>query len=140
VKVVVGGSMTFAKEQIEAKKSLESRGYDVLITDDIEEFLGDLSVKTKMGFEDEVELCRKYDVIRTFFNKIAEADAMLVINGKKKGIEGYLGTSVLMEIGLAYYLNKKIYLVNPVDRCQSYAPEVAAMDPIIIGSDFGLVR
>ncbi len=140
MKVVVGGSMTFAREQIEAKEFLENKGYEVLITDDIEEFVDSSDVKTEMSFEDELKLCHKYDVIRTFFNKVAESDALLVVNGKKKGIKGYLGTSVLMEMGLAYHLNKKVYLVNPVDRDQSYALEVAVIDPVIIGSDFGLVK
>ena len=38
MKIVVGGSMTFAKEQLEAKKFLEEKGNIVLVTEDINHY------------------------------------------------------------------------------------------------------
>ena len=134
MKITVGGSMTFAKEQIEIKKKLEKLGHEVLLTDDIEAYASDNQIKH--SFEEELALCLKYDVVRNFFNKIAQSDAYLVCNHTKNRIVGYLGASVLMEIGLAYYLNKKVFLMSEIDRNQKYALELAVINPIIIGNNF----
>jgi hypothetical protein len=130
--------VTFAKEQIEAKKQLEELCHTVLITDDIEHYANDASIK--LSFNEELKLSLEFDIMRSFFNKIAESDGFLVMNYPKKGIPGYLGTSVLMEIGLAYYLRKKIYLLNPVDQSQNYALELAIIQPIIIDGDLTKIK
>ncbi|KKR31746.1 MAG: Maf-like protein, partial [Candidatus Falkowbacteria bacterium GW2011_GWF2_39_8] len=103
MKITIGGSMTFAKEQLEASKFLEERGYEVFLTEDISHFIEQPEIKDDA--EKSLELSIKYDVIREFFDKIAKSDVYLVCNYEKNGIPGYLGASVLMEIGLAYYLN-----------------------------------
>ena len=136
MKITIGGSMTFADKQVEAKQKLEARGYEVLITDDINDYVN--SQKIKKSFADELSLCLKYDVMRTFFKKIESSDALLVCNYDKNGIGGYLGTSVLMEIGLAYYLGKKIYLLFEVDKTQNYALELALINPIILNGELNL--
>ena len=78
--------------------------------------------------------------MKKFFDKIAESDAYFVCNYVKKGIKGYLGISVLMELGVAYYLNKKIYLLYPFDKSQSYGLEVSVFNPIIINNDFSKIK
>lgn len=138
MKITVGGSMTFAKEQIEVKNELEKIGHEVLLTDDIESFAKDKQIKH--SFEEELKLCLEYDVIRSFFNKIAESDAYLVCNHEKNGIKGYLGASVLMEIGLAYFLKKKIFLIFEIDQQQKYALEIAVMNPIILNGDLSKIE
>lgn len=138
MKITIGGSMTFAKKQIEASKYLKNSGHEVLLTDDIEHYLKDKNIK--LNFEEELEISKKYDIIRTFFNKIVESDALLIINHDKKGISGYIGTSVIMEIGLAYFLKKKIYLLKEVDKNQNYALEIALINPIILNGDLSKVK
>lgn len=137
MKIVIGGSMAFAKEQIEAKKILEEKGHIVLITDNIEEYAQNAAIK--QSFEQELKISLDFDIMRSFFNKIDESDAFLVMNYTKKGIPGYLGASVLMELGLAYHLKKKIYLLNDVDKSQSYALEVAIIQPKILNGDISKI-
>jgi NTP pyrophosphatase (non-canonical NTP hydrolase) len=137
MKIVVGGSMTFAKEQLEAKGVLESMGYEVLVTDDIGNHVNNPSIKE--NFKEELEFCLRNDIVRSFFNKIRDTDAYLVVNKEKKGIRGYLGASVLMEMGLAYYLGKKVFLLEEIDVSQSYAMEVAIINPVVLGGDLSKV-
>lgn len=127
MKIVIGGSMSFAKEQLKAKEYLENKGYEVLVTDDIESYAVDTGIKA--SFDEELKISLEYDIMRTFFKKIEESDAFLVMNFDKGGTKGYLGVSVLMELGLAYYLNKKIYLLNEIDKEQPYALEVEIIKP-----------
>ena len=133
MKITIGGSMVFAKQMLEIKKQLEEKGYIVFVTNAIEHYT--TSSEIKENFEKELKISLEHDVIKTFFDKIAESDALLIINYPKNNIKGYLGTSVLMEIGLAYHLNKKIYLLYNVDKSQSYALEIGIIKPEILDGD-----
>ena len=47
------------------------------------------------------------------FNQVVDSDAVLVCNYTKNNIKGYyLGTSVLMELAVAYYHNKNIFFLT----------------------------
>ncbi|MCX6795842.1 MAG: hypothetical protein NT165_03925 [Candidatus Falkowbacteria bacterium] len=137
MKITIGGSMTFAKEQVEIKRQLEQRGHEVLVTDDIEDYINNSAIKN--SFEEELELSLKYDVMRTFFKKIDSSDAFLVCNYSKNGVSGRLGISALMELGLAYHLGKKTYLLFETDKVQDYALEVAIINPIILNGDISII-
>ena len=55
-------------------------------------------------------------------------------------MSGYVGTSSLMEMGLAYYLGKKIYLLNelPSPETARWAHEVLSFQPTILNGDFDI--
>jgi hypothetical protein len=107
------------------------------LTDDIEEYVDKPSIKA--SFEEELRVSLEYDIMRSFFGKVAESDAFLVCNYPKNGISGYLGTSVLMELGLAYHLGKQIYLLHDFDHTQGYALEIAIIDPTMLHGDVSLI-
>lgn len=137
MKITIGWSMVFAKEQYQAKEILEKAGHTMYITDDIENYINKPAIK--QDFEEELRISLEYDIMKTFFNKIANSDALLICNYTKKWITGYLGTSVLMEIGLAYYLNKKVFLLYEVDKEQNYSLEVAIINPTILDWDLSKI-
>lgn len=74
----------------------------------------------------------KEDLIRGYFNKIKENDAVLAINVDKKGIPGYIGPNTFLEIGFGYVLNKRVYILNSFSEELSYVDEINAMQPIIL--------
>jgi nucleoside 2-deoxyribosyltransferase len=55
-----------------------------------------------------------YDAMRAHFAKIREADALLVCNFTKKGIDNYIGANTFLEMGYAYSLELPIYTYNPL--------------------------
>lgn len=132
--------MSFAKDMAKVKNQLERFGHAVFVPIDIELHLSDST------FADNLEMdykhCVKNDTIRKCFDLIAKSDAILVLNLRKKGAEGYIGTSGLMEIGLAHYLNNKIFLFNklPSYRDARWAHEVAIMKPVILKGDFAKIK
>jgi len=77
--------------------------------------------------------------MRTFFKKIESSEAFLVCNYPKNGVPGHLGVSALTEVGLAYHLNKKIYLLFEIDKTQSYALEIVIIKPLIINGDLSKI-
>ena len=88
------------------------------------------------------EHCVKNKVMEKCFDLIADSDAILILNYPKNGISGYVGTSTLMEIGLARYLGKKIFVLNelPDYNQHRWVHEVRIMQPIILNGDFGKVK
>jgi len=135
MKITVCGSLTFAKKMIEAKEKLEKAGYQVNLPPDTK-----IVVKGKLNHNDldvDFEHCVKNNVLRKHFNNIEHSDAILVLNYDKNGIKGYIGTSSLMETGLAYFLNKKIFLLNPLPHHSEHrwVHEVRIINPVILNGD-----
>ena len=81
---------------------------------------------------------RKAEAIRWHMDKINWADAILVINPEKNGIPGYIGGNTLIEMGVAFYLRKKIYLWNPVPE-MSCREEILGMQPTLINQDLSQI-
>jgi len=77
----------------------------------------------------------KHDAILDHFVKIEWADGVLVANYEKNKIDGYVGANTLIEIGLAFYLKKKIYILNPISSELSQRQEIYAMHPTFLEGD-----
>ena len=137
MKIVICGSIEFTKEIKKAEDTLKARGYMVEIPT-----TSNLIIKEKLtvaeyrndSVRESAARKIKDDVIRDYYQKIKKADAILVVNVKKKGINGYIGGNTFLEMGFAHVLNKKIYLYNSVPR-MSYIDEILAMKPIVINGD-----
>lgn len=134
------GSMTFAKQMLETKKSLEKLGHKVDVPADIENHLENPNLIDDL--DSDLKHSRETNVLKKCFDLIAQNEAILVLNHKKNNTEGYIGTSVLMEIGLAYYLGKKIFILNPIPKSADarWAHEVTIMNPKIINGDFSRIK
>lgn len=76
----------------------------------------------------------EYDFIREHFRKIEKSNAILVLNYDAHGIQNYIGGNTFLEIGLAFWLGKKIFLLNPIPD-MDYKTEMFAMQPTVINGD-----
>ena len=135
-RIVICGSMKFASQMIEVMNQLEELGLEAV---------GPLQVKgyangeiTYVNNEDAQHKIDN-DVIRDHWNKINDADAILVLNYDKGEIANYIGGNSLLEIGFAYVLDKPIYLLNDVPEI-GYSSEIVAMKPIVIDGDLSLIK
>jgi hypothetical protein len=82
---------------------------------------------------------QKAEFIQTNFKKIAKSDSILVINNTKNGVNGYIGPNVLMEIGLAFYLKKNIYIWNAIEENAPYKEELLAFNVMYINRDLSIL-
>lgn len=128
MKIVVCGSMKLANEMKEAKATLEAMGHEVVLPPDIDHCIANPDLN------EEVEFCIEHDVIREHFKLIADADAVLTLNYTRKGISGYVGSNTLMDMGIAHYLNKKVFLLYPIPDLDC-ATELRIMQPVILDGD-----
>ena len=78
------------------------------------------------------------DVIRDYFQKIKDSDAILIVNIDKNEIKNYIGGNTFLEIGFAHVLNKKVYLLNAIPKI-SYSDEIKAIQPIILNNDLSKI-
>jgi hypothetical protein len=74
------------------------------------------------------------------FKRIENSDAVLILNNEKKGIVGYLGPNTLMELSVAFYLGKKIFLMNSLEENHPYYEELIAMKSVILDGDLSKVK
>jgi len=147
MKITICGSITFYDKMLSIKTKLENLGHEVDLpptkTKDengniisIKEFM----VKRKTETDNTSWVWdRKEEAIRLHFEKIEWADVVLILNYDKKDVPNYIGANTLIEMGLAFYLNKKIFLLNPIPEVD-YKEEVLAMKPIVIDGDLNKIR
>lgn len=140
MRLVICGSMTFAKDMVKTKEMLEEMGHNVKIPTDTLDIAN--GHHNHDNLESDYHHCVKNDIMRTHFKLIEESDAVIVLNHDKNGIKGYIGTASLMEIGLAHYFHKKIFLLQPLPHYseQRWAHEVRITQPTILNGDFSKIE
>lgn len=136
MKIAICGSMMFYKEMQDAEKELRKLGHEVFLPEGTEQYSSS-NVNELLGISAKRKI--EHDFIRAHYRKIKEADAILVLNYKKGGIENYIGGNSFLEIGFAYILDKKIYLLNQIPDTVLIKAEVEAVQPIIINGDFSKI-
>ncbi|HET9947222.1 MAG TPA: hypothetical protein VFQ63_04130 [Patescibacteria group bacterium] len=129
------GSLTFSKEMTEAKEYLQNNGHNVTLPLDTEAVADDIE-KTE-AFKQAFENALRDNVMSHGFKRIEEADAVLMLNYPKNSIDGYIGTSSLMELAIGYYLKKKLFLLFDIPHWKeaSWAYEVKLFQPTILFGD-----
>ena len=135
MKVMICASMSFAAEMKRSKADLEKLGHEVLVTKDLQYIIDNPDLPDNLDAD--YKHCVENNIFHDFFALIAASDATLVLNYPRNGVEGYMGTSTLMEVAVGYYLHKKIYLLHPVPDYHHarWAHEVAIMQPTVIDND-----
>jgi hypothetical protein len=148
MKITICGSMAFYPEMESLRDEL-SNTHEVLIPELTREapetfgggkkiYFGEYIEKNGGidTFAQEHEIWNlKQDAIVDHFEKIKGGDAILVANYPKNKIEGYIGGNTLIEMGVAFFLNKPIYILHPVSSKLSYKVEILGMKPVILNGD-----
>lgn len=137
MKIVVCGSMTASKEMIEAENRLKELGHEVVLPEFTREYAA-LDTHDAMHTESAKNKV-EYDLIKGYFEKIKNSDAVLVANVERKGIAGYIGGNSFLEMGFAFVLDKPIYLLHAIPNL-GYTDELEAMCPIVLDGDFSKIR
>jgi hypothetical protein len=132
MKIFIAGSMKFAKEMLRAKIELEGNGHEVFAPIDVEKCV------SNPNLSEDIEYCIEKDIIRTHFKIIENCDAILVLNHDKNGIKGYVGGNTLMDMGIAHFLNKKIFILNSIPDI-SCAVEIKIMQPTVLNGDLNKI-
>jgi hypothetical protein len=136
MKIGIIGSMQMTERMLELKDRLEVMGHQVVVSKFAQNYVGKTDEEKEVVKMDDKF---NHDAIREFWDSMQDTDAVLVANYDKHGIPNYIGGNTLMEIGFAYVLNQKIFLLNPIPDIPYYRTEIEAVRPIIIHGDLSKV-
>lgn len=154
MKITLCGSIGFYLEMERVRDELKEYGHQVKIPELAlevpQEFGGGKKVYFGQYIEDHGGMDAfpddhkiwdlKEGAIRDHFEKIEWADAIVVVNPEKRGISGYVGGNTLIEIGVAFYLKKHIFVLNPVSPELSYKQEILGMKAQVLDEDLSNVE
>jgi hypothetical protein len=146
MKITICGSMAMIDQMHDIGSQLETLGHQVKIPKiEIKDLSGNsLSQKEYDAVRKNATAADTWiweinrEAMRDHFVKITWSDAILVPNFEKNSIPGYIGPNTLMEMGLALFLNKKIFLLNPIPDIQS-KEEILGINPIILNGRLELI-
>ncbi|PJE65618.1 hypothetical protein COU91_00705 [Candidatus Saccharibacteria bacterium CG10_big_fil_rev_8_21_14_0_10_47_8] len=94
----------------------------------------------RIWYKDPSGYKRKTYLMRNHFDKIVSGDAILVVNDEKRGIKGYIGANVLMEMGLAFHLRKPIFVLNNVHEDMPVYEEIRAMNCLMLNGNLDKIK
>lgn len=129
---------------VKVKEELGRRGHEAILPESIKKF----SLRTEQDADNFKSdkgdyLSIKPTYMLEHFEKIAEGDAILVVNKRKKGIDNYIGGNTFAEIMVAFFLNKKIFLLNPIpthEKLIVFQEELMATNPIILNGNLDKIE
>lgn len=154
MKITICGSIGFYQEMEAARDGLIELGHKVKIPELALEVPKEFGGGKKVYFSQFIEQNGGIDAfpaghqiwnlkegaIKDHFDKIKWGDCILIINHEKRGISGYVGGNTLIEIGIGFYLKKKIFILNPVSSELSHKQEIMGMKPVILNGDLSKLR
>jgi len=147
MKITLCGSIAFQDEALSIKEKLEKLGHEVrLWPTKLKNGEGQLicakeyyKIRKTAADNEKWVWDRKAEAVLEHFNKVVWSDAILVANYDKNNINGYIGGNTLMEMGFAFFLNKKIYLLNSIPE-MSYKEEILGVKPVVINGDLNEIK
>jgi len=136
MKIVICGSMSASREMLDIENKLVELGHEVVLPDFTHKYaamesLDDVHIEST---KNKVE----HDLIRGYYKKIEESDAVLIANIKKRDTDCYIGGNAFLEMGFAHVLNKPVYLLNGIPE-MDYKDEIEAMEPIVLDGELGRI-
>lgn len=126
MKITLCSSAKFFERLRDIKAALEAKGHEVFLP----------SMQNYHHLEETALAKIQYNLIKDHFAKIDRSDAIYVVNYEKNGIRGYIGGSVLLEMGKAFDKGVPIFFMDDIPKESPYREEIIAMQPIVIGENF----
>jgi len=100
MKITIVGNMSFLEKFREAKEFLEKQGHNIIVPE-------------KDPMPEPIPPSVKKKAMEKFNENLKKSDAILVMNYTKDEKENHIGANTLMEMGMAFIIQKKIFVLNP---------------------------
>ena len=125
MEITIIGSIIFLEKFEEVKDILELKGHKV-------------NLPKKIDHIEPIPQDIKLETMKEFNKSLENSDAVLVLNYIKNDKEGYIGVNTLMEIGMAFNRNKKIFILNKIpDFCKH---ELESINCIVLDGNLDIIQ
>jgi nucleoside 2-deoxyribosyltransferase len=125
MKITIVGNMFFLEKFKEVKEILEQQGHTVIVPE-------------KDPMPEPIPPAVKRKAMEKFNENLKESEAILVMNYTKGDKKNHIGANTLMEIGMAFILRKKIFVLNPSPEfCRD---ELEAIEAQFLNGDLGKIK
>lgn len=131
MKILIHASLDFADKMIESKNCIEDNINNIKIIlpelkryQDIRDIDGDDDTFTRIKNRLTVDNMKNVEI----------CDALLILNYSHRNIDNYVGGNSFIEMCIAFYLKKPIYLLNDIPDNMPYTEEIKSLYPIIVHS------
>lgn len=128
MKILIHASLDFKQAMVDAKNYIEDNStHKVMLPEltryqDIRDVYGDDETFTKI----------KNRLTKENFQNIKDCDVLFIINYSHRGITNYIGGNSFMEMAIAFFINKPIYLLNDIPEGMAYTEEIKSFYPIVV--------
>jgi hypothetical protein len=118
------------------KERLESAGHSITLPNSFDDPMREEKMKM-LGKDEHANF--KSKMLRLQIDKIANNDALLILNFEKNNQINYIGGATFLEMFKAWEIGKKIFLFNPIPEGM-LKDEICAFNPVIINGDLTKIR
>jgi hypothetical protein len=133
--ITICTSASFYRQAADVQEQLEAQGFEVIVPKTARKMkeTGDFDVDHyKTWFANPGDYGKKAELIRAHFEEIAKGDAVLILNFEKNGKPNYIGGNVLMEMSLAFWLKKPIFILGEAPEDSAYLEEIYGVLPVFL--------
>lgn len=134
MKICVCSSLSFGDEVRAVAKKLKAMGHEVLLPNGI------INRLVEREDFDPVQAKIDTDSNHKHVDKVRAADAVLVCNYTKNGIENYIGANSFAEMFVAYYFDKPIYTLNPLPDMAYISDEIHSFNVKVLSGDLSKIE
>ncbi len=141
--VAICCSASFFQQTHELKRELNKLGFRVKMPQTASEMKKKNNFDVtfyKTWYKNPKDYKKKTKLIKNHFKKITQSDAVLVLNLKKNGVAGYIGMNTLMEMAIAFFHKKPIFIYMPIPKESIFEEEVFGLKSIFINGDLKLLK
>jgi hypothetical protein len=141
--ITICASTSHYEYLFDLQKKLRLLGYTVIIpkTANVMKRNNNFDVTFyKTWYKDKATYKKKTQLMKAHFREVIKADAILVANYEKNGLSGYIGGNVLMEMTLAFYFKKPIFIYHNLAEKLPLKEEVYGVQPIFIEEDLEKIK
>jgi hypothetical protein len=130
MKVTIHASLDFKEDMIAAKEYLESSAECEVILPDLRRYQ---HIRDELGDE------RRFTEIKTRLTRenmsnVERCDVLLILNYDHRGYANYVGGNSFLEMVVAFFLGRPIFLLHNIPENMPYSEEIKALEPFVAGS------
>jgi hypothetical protein len=128
-RILLHASLDHKELMVHAAEVLQAAGAEILLPD----LTRYQHIRDKEGNYEEFDRI-KHRLSKQNAALVESSELLYVLNETHRGIKNYVGGNSFFEMSIAFFLNRPIWLMNPIPDNLPYTEEIRSFYPKIVGS------